>query len=682
MRLEELMLNNNYSEMDEKIMAKIRKETENLEIPKGLEPDEMMKKIMAADNEKKESKIVKFGKKTKIISGVMAASLMLVCGLGIYKNMPNQPSKTHNCAKPSSIKIPENVKNFKDYEELNSYIDKLVASSGEINKGKGLLEFEEVYTLGNSIEDTSNKHFTNTNEQVDGVSEADVVKTDGEYIYICNSKSRKINVLKAEGKDSKIISEIEFDSDVCFCQDMYLEGDKLVLVNDIERENAINSVLDSEKSVSRVEVYDISDPEKPKKLGMTTIDGYLTTTRMVGDMIYVITDDAVRYREADIEEQISCINGEKIEANDIYTCEGKGNANFDGLLNIVSIDINNPSKAVDNLSMLSYSSMVYVSNENIYIIKSEYEPVYGMSNPDVEGKSDDAEVFVESIDVAPIITKTDITKISYKDGKLELLANGSIDGELKDQFCIDEYEGNLRVISSLEKSNSVYVLGKDLKVLGQIDNIAEDERVYSARFDGKIGYFVTYRETDPVFSVDFSDVKNPKLLGELKLPGFSEYLHIWNDSLMLGIGEEEQEDGRLLLKVSMFDVSDKGNMKEVDKIVLPYEYSEALYNHKSIMVDLENDTFGFGVEGYDEYEDTAEYKCGYLVCRYTSDGGFEYDTVDLCDSFGGGMVRGITIEDDLYVIDSCEFINVFDRNTLEKKTSIEIDEDSDEILVD
>ena len=108
---------------------------------------------------------------------------------------------------------------------------------------------------------------------------------------------------------------------------------------------------------------------------------------------------------------------------------------------------NNPSKTVDNLSMLSYSSMVYVSNENIYIIKSEYEPVYGMSNPDVEGKSDDAEVFVESIDVAPIITKTDITKISYKDGKLELLANGSIDGELKDQFCIDEYEGNLRVIS-------------------------------------------------------------------------------------------------------------------------------------------------------------------------------------------------------------------------------------------
>lgn len=676
------MLNNNYSEMDEKIMAKIRKETENLEIPKGLEPDEMMKKIMAADNEKKESKIVKFGKKTKIISGVMAASLMLVCGLGIYKNMPNQPSKTHNCAKPSSIKIPENVKNFKDYEELNSYIDKLVASSGEINKGKGLLEFEEVYTLGNSIEDTSNKHFTNTNEQVDGVSEADVVKTDGEYIYICNSKSRKINVLKAEGKDSKIISEIEFDNDVCFCQDMYLEGDKLVLVNDIERENAINSVLDSEKSVSRVEVYDISDPEKPKKLGMTTIDGYLTTTRMVGDMIYVITDDDFRYKEGDIDKQISCINGEKIEANDIYTCEGKGNANFDGLLNIVSIDINNPSKAVDNLSMLSYSSMVYVSNENIYIIKSEYEPVYGMSNPDVEGKSDDAEVFVESIDVAPIITKTDITKISYKDGKLELLANGSIDGELKDQFCIDEYEGNLRVISSLEKSNSVYVLGKDLKVLGQIDNIAEDERVYSARFDGKIGYFVTYRETDPVFSVDFSDVKNPKLLGELKLPGFSEYLHIWNDSLMLGIGEEEQEDGRLLLKVSMFDVSDKGNMKEVDKIVLPYEYSEALYNHKSIMVDLENDTFGFGVEGYDEYEDTAEYKCGYLVCRYTSDGGFEYDTVDLSDSFGGGMVRGITIEDDLYVIDSCEFINVFDRNTLEKKTSIEIDEDSDEILVD
>ena len=125
---------------------------------------------------------------------------------------------------------------------------------------------------------------------------------------------------------------------------------------------------------------------------------------------------------------------------------------------------------------------------------------------------------------------TTIRKVAYKDGQLKAKAQGRFDGYLKDSFCIDEYEGNLRVVTTKNDSrgadsNSVYILDEELEQIGSIEELAKDERVYSARFMGDTGYFVTFRETDPLFSVDLTDPKKPKIVGELKIPGFSEYLH-------------------------------------------------------------------------------------------------------------------------------------------------------------
>ena len=122
-----------------------------------------------------------------------------------------------------------------------------------------------------------------------------------------------------------------------------------------------------------------------------------------------------------------------------------------------------------------------------------------------------------------------------RQGKLNGVAKTRVNGYLNDSFSIDEYNGYLRLVTTVDRTNAVYVLDEKLEETGKIENLAKDERIYSARFMGDIGYFVTYRETDPLFSVDLSDPANPKIIGELKIPGFSEYLHPYGDLSLIHI---------------------------------------------------------------------------------------------------------------------------------------------------
>lgn len=681
-----MLNNNNYSEMDEEIMAKIRKETENIEIPKSLEPEEMMKKLEKC----KKSKVVSFRKKATIISGTLAACLALVYGIRVYNNVPDKLAKSSKISKTNVNKL-ENIKTFNSYEELDEYLkisvdedrvlvyDEEMNFETEINTGYGNLVDDMQGATSEPVINKNDKDYTDTNEQVEGVSESDIVKTDGNYIYVCSEIKRAIYILKADGTKSEIVKTIKMDDDSRYNYNMYLAGDKLVVTSvcgafnyfadEVYRIDSDSNIIEKRKPKkirTIVEVYDVSNPAKAKLDGTTAVDGYIVDTRLVDDILYVITEVGVRfYGVAGYERNIPCINDEEIDINDIYATVDTSAKYFNGYLNVISIDVKNKAKVIDKLSMISYSSMIYVSENNIYILNCNYE----------EEKREKTEnsPFYEEYNYKAF---TDITKIGYENGELTMLASTKIEGEARDQFCIDEYNSTLRVIATKNTyddgenitSNTVYVLGEDLKVIGKIDGIAEGESVYSARFDKDMGYFVTYRETDPVFSVDFSNPKEPKILGELELPGFSEYLHMWDDTHMLGIGKEEDEDGNFWLKLSMFDVSDSGDMKEVDKLVTPYSYSEASYNHKSIMVDLDNNTFGFVAEGYDEED--FDYVRRYIVCKYTKDSGFEYKEFDIESEYDYGEVRGVTIEDDIYIINVALSVNVIDRKTLEDKNNV------------
>lgn len=200
-------------------------------------------------------------------------------------------------------------------------------------------------------------------------------------------------------------------------------------------------------------------------------------------------------------------------------------------------------------------------------------------------------------------------------------------------------------MATVDETNSVYVLNEKLKMIGSIKNLAKDERVYSARFMGDVGYFVTYRETDPLFSVDLSDPKNPKIIGKLKIPGFSDYLHFYGENMLLGIGMSVEEDTQATdgVKLSMFDLTDKTDVKEVNKLILKNVYStDVSYDYKAALVEPERNMIGFpaNTEGGDRY----------FLFSYDEKEGFKCNLSEQINGNYGNAARGVYIEDVLYVV--------------------------------
>lgn len=305
---------------------------------------------------------------------------------------------------------------------------------------------------------------------------------------------------------------------------------------------------------------------------------------------------------------------------------------------ISAFSLDDPAEKTDSKAVFGVSGLCYVSAENIYITEADY-------------------MTADSV-------QTSVRKVSYHDGKLEGTAQTKINGRLNDSFSIDEYNGYLRMVVTEEPqtgnsimpiygsstlntqddmtSNSLYVLDENLEIAGEIHDLAKDEQVYSARFMGDVGYFVTFKQVDPLFSVDLSDPASPKIIGELKIPGFSDYLHPYGNGLLLGIGMEVDEEGVTTegVKLSMFDISDPSDVQEVSKYVLEDVYStNASYNYKAVFADVEKNLFGFVC-----YGDSTEYK----VFSYDEKDGFK--EIFSRELTGYGEARGMYAEDTFYLI--------------------------------
>lgn len=282
----------------------------------------------------------------------------------------------------------------------------------------------------------------------------------------------------------------------------------------------------SEGTQTQVLTYDISDPEKPVKTGCVTQDGRYQTSRKIGNIIYLFTNKRISMpqqtkEEAVTEENVSgwipLVNDKAVDAEDIYVDNGGGGSNS---LLISSVNVKNPDQVVDNTMILSQYVDIYVSESAFYVYQ-------------IKGSWNDA--------------VTQIAKFGLADGKMDADGAVSVNGRITDTFAINEQSGKLRVLTTSqdsvngEETNNLYLFEKNLSLTGKIEGIAQGEEIYAARYLGNMAYFVTYRNTDPLFAVDLSDDKNPKVLGELKISGFSEYLHFWGEDKLVGIGYETDE---------------------------------------------------------------------------------------------------------------------------------------------
>ncbi|MCI8274877.1 MAG: hypothetical protein HFI66_04575 [Lachnospiraceae bacterium] len=475
-----------------------------------------------------------------------------------------------------------------------------------------------------------------TNIQVKGVDEADIVKTDGKYLYVVYSGADfagRVHIIEADGGSMREVSKTEPVTDGLYRDydsvlELYVDGDTMTVLMDCVDEDS--------ESYTVTAVYDISDRENPKLLGMLNQEGSYESSRKNGSYVYVFTSRYTAVRpgsgwEGDLSYLPYTKSGPIPCENIYYSPE----AETERMLIVTALDTREPEAFTDQKAVFSSGSTMYVSKNAIYAAETVYE-----------GEKSQTELF----------------KLSYEGGKLEAQGSKRFLGRLNNQFSMDEYKGYLRLVATVDdyqsgsQVNSLYVMDGELDIVGSIHNLAPDERIYSARFMGDVGYFVTFRETDPLFSADLSDPEHPKIMGELKITGFSSYLHGYSENHLLGIGEEiNPRTGEMEgLKLSMFDTADPYHVTEEDKEILTeYQGSAALSNHKAVLIDSEKNIFGFFVYGYEW--GAEEESCAYVLYSYDEEWGFTKRlAIPLSweEIFGGygGELRGIYIDNTLYLI--------------------------------
>lgn len=426
---------------------------------------------------------------------------------------------------------------------------------------------------------TATNAYSETNVQEIGVDEGDIVKTDGTWIYILRQDGT-FSIVRANDGTPELVSTTKLDLaglSNANVRELYLDGDTLAIVSDgrsAELKNDDNLYKMMTRYQTVLSVWDISDRSKPEQSGSLRQEGCYQDSRKNGNFVYLFTS-YTPYIASTYEEStmIPRINGTDISCDHFYLPE---NPESETCLVISSVDLTQPEQAQDQKVLVSGADNFYVSTENIYIKKQNYNNV--------------ADTIV-----------TEIAKFYYKDGTITGVAAGSVNGYLNNSFSMNEYDGTLRVVSTYydadwEEWNALYILDEKLQQLSAIEDLAKGETIRSARFFGTTGYFVTFRQTDPLFSVDLSDPANPKVSGELKISGFSSYLHFYGESLLLGIGYEADEDTGTTtgLKLSMFDISDPTDVEEVSKVVLPgMTWCPSIEEYKSILVDPDKNLIGF-----------------------------------------------------------------------------------------
>ena len=454
-------------------------------------------------------------------------------------------------------------------------------------------------------------------------------------------------------------------------------------------------------------IYDITDIENVKLASTLKIEGNYNSSRLVGNILYTVTNKPID--NISIDNCVPYVQNKKMAASDIYIPENSDGSDYvivtsvnilkpDKIMGTKAIAVGNTNvyMSEDNLYLCisksseedisdtkegkKYISKIDIKDKDVKIRK-EYKKYLKKAYPDINFN----EVYAkEKVVYVREKSNTEIIKIQCKDGNLKIIADGVVDGTIDDNLSVDEYKGHIRMVTTVndyknlvsrivvynkqdevigyediynekvlendfyknDMHNNLYVLDSGMKVVSKTEGLAENEEIYSARFMGDYGYFVTYRNTDPLFAVDFSDIENPSIIGKLKISGYSDYLHFYGEDSLLGLGMNTENENNQEIKLDMYNIKNGKAELESRKVISGTEYSEALYNYKAVMVSYEKNIIGFMAE---------EYKNGnienyYYIFGYDKENEKFVRRAKIKMSGNIYSSRGLYIDDNLYVI--------------------------------
>ncbi len=429
--------------------------------------------------------------------------------------------------------------------------------------------------------------YSTTNIQVAGVDEADIVKTDGTYLYVVSGNN--VYIIDADPySESPLIQKITLNE--TYNPEIYINANKLAVIGNHYSHPVyktepltvgIYPYVYTEEVI--IKIYDLTDIRNPVLTRAINMNGTLAGSRMIGNYIYAsIVQPAISpiaYPEPDPSSnethlaimlpQITTEGKTKeIQPTDIRYINVTDVSYY--FTTILALNINNDAQKPTHETFLAgTSSKMYVSQKNMYLT------VANMNWWLI--RSDNGEFREETL----------IYRVKLDQEKVAFEAHGSVPGYVLNQFSMDEYNGYFRVATTVgwgeSSTNNLYVLNMSLDVVGKLEGLATGERIYSARFMGSRAYLVTFRQIDPFFVIDLSNPTAPEVLGYLKIPGFSGYLHPFDENHVIGVGKQSSN-----VKLSLFDVT---NVTAPSETAQPYiikalwSDTSVLYDHKAFLFD-------------------------------------------------------------------------------------------------
>lgn len=674
--------------MSEKNTEKIKAILEEKEVPDRISP-EAIKNMLDTQASPQQRKISVQRKWIKYLSVAAVAVLVVGIGAAVYNNnlfkdsiiieegamghdCEEEGAMEHDCEEELSV---SNLKRPNSYDEIYEYLeidemknmeiveqafdkgviledavaddrtDGVVADDWSSSEG-GIVgeenaDWDEESAAGADSAVSEDKEFTETYNQEKDVLEADIVKTDGDTIFYCvNDKFRAVKVKNGIFTDYKTI-----DVNRGYVQEMYLYEDKIVLI----------SMCYGDDDMTAITVY---SKDSYEKIGGFTVDGYFNDVRLMSDgYMYLVANYSLWLYDGDIDEDeiesyvpSYCLDGKDVcmEPDDIYMSTAKfyDTASY---INIASFNLNSdtPCDPVDLKSVVGDAGHIYCSADNLYV-------TYGYD-------------------------RTEITRFAIDDGKVIPKAGTKVKGRVKDQFSMSEYDGYFRIATSFtdngflgmgdyKENNALYVLDMSLDVVGKVTDFGIDEDIKSVNFSGNTAYIVTFRQTDPLYSIDLSNPQKPVIMDELKITGYSDYMQKWQDGMLLGFGESGDESGQLTgIKLAMFDNSNPDFLDVLDSVEInenegTYITSEALYERKALLISPENNVIGVPVSKEIYRDDMYTALTGYVFYSYENGkfnelGIINNNITDVYDFYDVYFDRAIIIEDYVYVLSESMFVS-------------------------
>ncbi len=533
-----------------------------------------------------------------------------------------------------------------------------------------------------------------TNVQVEGVDEADLVKTDGSYIYYATSSGPAPRIVIVKAKDLKISSEISIDG---WPLGLYVYGDELIVMYrpEILRMGIVPPWLRSE---TYLKIYKITDKAEPKLVYSSMVSGTYLSSRLLNGTIYMVASQpAIIYKGEPVMPRVS---DKPLPPTKILYVGGPARV----YTTILAVNLSTLKDNVETV-LSGPATRIYMSRDDLYLVQQEYEGFYDLyervegiyvnllpkdikrlasdvlsSNLSAQARIEivmrivsdymgrlpaeekarlashlENELSAALVGISP--ERTVIYRFSLNDLNVTLKARGEVPGRVLDQFAMDERAGTFRIATTTNRitgvkvsptnpaqfwtsrkpSTGLYVLStSDLELLGKVDGLAPGEMMYAARYVGDAAFLVTFRRVDPLFAIDLSDADNPRVIGRTKIPGYSEYLHPYGD-LLVGVGVDTDERGHPVgLKISLFNISKLDDIRELDSMRMLGSYTEVFRDHHAYMT----------LDGWFAMPVKERMGTNYLLVVKVDEGGLKV----LCEPKLDMVRRSVFINDTLYLL--------------------------------